>query len=64
MAGDTKARILETAPDGFAETYLKTPIEKIRTYSMAQFEHWTKGHFFSNFRKMLALEFYGPMFLL
>ncbi|RHV98899.1 TetR/AcrR family transcriptional regulator [Clostridium sp. OF09-10] len=38
----------ETEPDGFAEAYLHTPIGKIRSYSMAQ----------------LALEFYGPMFLL
>lgn len=40
--------MLETEPDGFAEAYLHTPIGKIRSYSMAQ----------------LALEFYGPMFLL
>lgn len=51
----------ETEPDGFAEAYLHTPIEKIRTYSMAQFDHWTKEHFSSNFRKMLTLEQYrGP----
>ena len=54
----------ETQPDGFAEAYLHTPVEKIRTYSMAQFDHWTKEAFSSNFRKMLTLEFYGPMFLL
>lgn len=48
----------ETKPDGFAEAYLKTPIEKIRTYSMAQFDHWTKEQFSSNFRKMLSLEQY------
>ena len=48
----------ETEPDGFAEAYLQTPIEKIRTYSMAQFDHWTKEHFSSNFRKMLTLEQY------
>ena len=40
----------ETEPDGFAEAYLQTPIEKVRTYSMAQFS--------SNFRKMLTLEQY------
>ena len=37
----------ETEPDGFAEAYLNTPIQKIRAYSMAQFDHWTKeqgGH--------------------
>lgn len=48
----------ETEPDGFAETYLHTPIEKIRAYGMAQFDHWTKEHFSSNFRKMLTLEQY------
>ncbi len=48
----------ETEPDGFAEAYIHTPIEKIRTYSMAQFDHWTKEHFPANFRKMLTLEQY------
>ena len=48
----------ETEPDGFAEAYLHTPIAKIRTYSMAQFDHWTKEPFSSNFRKMLTLEQY------
>ena len=48
----------ETQPDGFAEAYLHTPVEKIRTYSMAQFDHWTKESFSSNFRKMLTLEQY------
>ena len=48
----------ETESDGFAEAYLHTPIQKIRTYSLAQFEHWTKEPFSSNFRKMLTLEQY------
>lgn len=48
----------EAEPDGFAEAYLHTPIEKIRAYAMAQFDHWTKEHFSSNFRKMLTLEQY------
>lgn len=48
----------EVEPDGFAEAYLHTPIEKIRAYAMAQFNHWTKEHFPSNFRKMLTLEQY------
>ncbi len=48
----------ETEPDGFAEAYLHTPIEKIRAYSMAQFDHWTKETFSANFRKMLTLEQY------
>lgn len=48
----------ETQPDGFAEAYLHTPIEKIRAYSMAQFDHWTREPFASDFRKMLTLEQY------
>ena len=48
----------ETEPDGFAEAYLHTPIQKIRTYSLAQFDHWTKEPFSSNFRKRLTLEQY------
>lgn len=48
----------ETEPDGFAEAYVHTPIEKIRAYSMAQFDHWTKEPFSANFRKMLTLEQY------
>ena len=48
----------ETAPDSFAEAYLHTPVEKIRTYSAAQFDHWTKEPFAANFRKMLTLEQY------
>ena len=48
----------EAQPDGFAEAYLHTPIEKIRAYAMAQFDHWTKEPFSSNFRKMLTLEQY------
>ena len=48
----------ETEPDGFAEAYLHTPIDKIRAYSMAQFDHWTREPFSANFRKMLTLEQY------
>ena len=48
----------ETEPDGFAEAYLHTPVQKIRAYNMAQFDHWTKERFSSNFRKMLTLEQY------
>ena len=48
----------ETEPDGFAEAYMHTPIEKIRAYSIAQFDHWTKEPFSANFRKMLTLEQY------
>ena len=38
--------------------YQKTPIEKVRTYSKAQFLHWTEEEFSSRFRKMLTLEQY------
>lgn len=48
----------ETEPDGFAEAYMHTPIEKIRIYSLAQFDHWTREKFSANFRKMLTLEQY------
>ena len=48
----------ETEPNGFAEAYVHTPIGKIRAYSMAQFDHWTKQTFSANFRKMLTLEQY------
>ena len=37
---------------------MHTPVQKIRAYSMAQFDHWTKDPFSSNFRKMLTLEQY------
>ena len=55
---DAEYEMPETEPDGFAEAYLHTPIQKIRTYSLAQFDHWTKESFSSNFRKMLTLEQY------
>ena len=48
----------ETAPDGFAEAYMHTPVEKIRAYSRAQFDHWTREEFPANFRRMLTLEQY------
>ena len=48
----------ETEPDGLAEAYVNTPIEKIRAYSMAQFRHWTEEEFSSQFRKMLTMEQY------
>lgn len=48
----------ETEPDGFAEAYLHTPLERIHAYSVAQFDHWTKEPFSANFRKMLTLEQY------
>ena len=48
----------ETEPDGFAEAYMHTPVQKIKAYSMAQFDHWTKEPFSALFRKMLTLEQY------
>ena len=46
------------APEGFAQAYLNTPLDRIRAYSMAQFDHWTRKPFSANFRKMLTLEQY------
>lgn len=48
----------EAAPDGFAEAYINTPVEKIRAYSKAQFYHWTEDSFCASFRKVLTLEQY------
>lgn len=48
----------EAETDSFAEAYLRVPAEKIRAYSKAQFDHWTKDTFAANFRKMLTLEQY------
>ena len=46
----------ESEPDGFAQAYMRTPVQRIRAYSMAQFDHWTKEPFSANFRRMLTLE--------
>ena len=46
------------APEGFAKAYLNTPLDRIRAYSTAQFDHWTREPFSANFRKMLTLEQY------
>lgn len=46
------------APEGFAQAYLNTPLDRIRAYSTAQFDHWTMEPFSANFRKMLTLEQY------
>ncbi|MFR6379861.1 MAG: TetR/AcrR family transcriptional regulator [Evtepia sp.] len=45
----------DAEPDGFAEAYQNTPAEKIRTYSVAQFRHWTENGFSARFRKLLTL---------
>ena len=53
----------DAEPDGFAEAYQNTPAEKIRTYSVAQFRHWTENGFSARFRKLLTLEQYrAPAF--
>lgn len=39
-----------------AEKYAQTPLEKIKTYSEAQFLHWTEDEFSSAFRRMLTIE--------
>lgn len=46
------------AAEGFAQAYLNTPLDRIRAYSTAQFDHWTREQFSANFRKMLTLEQY------
>lgn len=48
----------EMQAEDFADTYVHIPAAKIRSYSRAQFDHWTKETFPSNFRKMLTLEQY------
>ena len=53
-----KYEMPETEPDGFDSSYIKTSIEKIGDYSVAQFDYWTKDKFAANFRKMLVLEQY------
>lgn len=53
----------ETAPDEPGNDYLNVPVEQIRKYTRAQFYHWTRESFSSNFRKMLTLEQYrSPRF--
>lgn len=46
------------APEGFAQAYLNTLLDRIHAYSTAQFDHWTREPFSANFRKMLTLEQY------
>ena len=46
------------ASEGFAQAYLNTPLDRIRAYGTAQFDHWTREPFSANFRKMLTLEQY------
>lgn len=56
-----RAKQFEMPEGNLAEivaAYQKTPIEKIRAYSKAQFLHWTEEEFSSRFRKMLTLEQY------
>lgn len=56
-----RAKQFEMPEGNLAEivaAYQKTPIEKVRAYSKAQFLHWTEEVFSSRFRKMLTLEQY------
>lgn len=56
-----RAKQFEMPEGNLAEivaAYQKTPIEKVRAYSKAQFLHWTEEEFASRFRKMLTLEQY------
>ena len=56
-----RAKQFEMPEGNLAEivaAYQKTPIEKVRAYSKAQFLHWTEEDFSSRFRKMLTLEQY------
>ena len=56
-----RAKQFEMPEGNLAEivaVYQKTPIEKVRAYSKAQFLHWTEEEFSSRFRKMLTLEQY------
>ena len=46
------------APGGDAEEYRRTPLDRIRDYSMAQFRHWTEDSFSARFRRLLTLEQY------
>lgn len=48
----------EAEPDGAAEAYRNTPLERIRAYSMAQFRYWTEEEFPAQFRRMLTVEQY------
>ncbi|MDD4508894.1 MAG: helix-turn-helix domain containing protein [Eubacteriaceae bacterium] len=46
----------EGTMDEMAEKYAQTPLQKIMTYSEAQFLHWTEDAFSSAFRRMLTIE--------
>jgi AcrR family transcriptional regulator len=48
----------EGTMEEMAEKYIHTSLEKIKTYSEAQFLHWTEDEFSSAFRRMLTLEQY------
>ncbi|MEG1619356.1 MAG: TetR family transcriptional regulator [Eubacterium sp.] len=48
----------EGTVEEMGEVYDRTPIEKIKVYTEAQFRHWTEDKFSASFRKMLTLEQY------
>lgn len=45
--------------ENIVEGYKHTAFDKIKSYTKAQFDHWTKETFSSRFRKMLTLEQYN-----
>lgn len=48
----------EEAPDEAAAAYKTVSIDKIKTYTKAQFAHWTEESVPSDFRRLLTLEQY------
>lgn len=42
-----------------ASDYARVSLDRIKTYTKAQFRYWTEEEFSSDFRKMLTLEQYG-----
>ncbi|MEE0867165.1 MAG: helix-turn-helix domain-containing protein [Clostridia bacterium] len=48
----------ETTVDNDEEAYKKTSVRQIKTYTKAQFLHWTQDEFSSCFRRLLTIEKY------
>lgn len=53
-----KYEVPEKTFDKSPSAYRKTAVDKIKTFTEAQFRFWTEDEFASNFRKMLTLEQY------
>lgn len=61
LIDSTRAQKYEVPEDTFADCpaqYVHRDIEKIKEYTLAQYEFWTSDVFASSFRKMLVLEQY------